>query len=99
MGRWWVGAAGIALVGCGELREGPLPPEELAQYASCEAPADCVVVENGCCCEMVAVNRDDRATFREQFTCGGACECDPRPMRVDCRSGMCRLLLGPADPP
>lgn len=79
----------------------PLMPEpETRAYRACQADADCVYVQNGCCdCVngggVLAVHRDKVSAFRATFQCDQA-ECTAR-LALDgcdtgvasCRAGLC----------
>lgn len=81
------------------------PPDTLpAEYTACDVPADCVVVELGCCdaCnggEARSVNAEHEQTVRDTYTeqCGPGTACTEIgcPAWVTtCDAGVCGLERG-----
>lgn len=99
MGRLVFLTFALGVAGCGPLVDDPLSDEELTRYSRCESDAECIVIENGCCCDMVSIQQTQRSEFRARFSCEEACECSLRPMRTFCREGSCRLVILAGDPP
>ena len=94
MRRWAPWLAILAgLGGCGGPDDRPLPPGEVARYARCDGDADCVVVLNGCCCELAAIHRARVDEFREHFRCEDSCTCEPRPVAATCEANACTLVI------
>jgi hypothetical protein len=102
MGRRIGGVAlafAAAIGACGLPLSEPLPPEEVEAYQSCFSEDDCVAIENGCCCEMVSIQREQQTAFRSRFSCDEACECPAKRLVATCRQGTCTLIILAGDPP
>jgi len=91
------------LIGCAGA-EYPPPDELPAEYTSCDVPADCVVVELGCCdaCnggDARSVSRDQASAVAERYaeSCGPATACTEMACgswETTCEDSVCGLLRG-----
>jgi hypothetical protein len=100
--RWAMLVAGSSMVGCGD--DYPPPDPLPAEYTACEADADCVVTELGCCDECnggfaVAVRSDRQAEVVDLYSerCGGDTACTEmgcQPWVVTCDAGTCGAARG-----